>query len=131
MNFWWLWETWQAQFGLDFPRVVNFLARPWLSWRVGRLWALPLVYESSVPFRRTVRARRTGCSENAVGARISFLYAVLNCCISSCVPTVMRTHVGITGQMRPIKTFCWAMASITSLPGRLVLSRKQFDSEGM
>jgi hypothetical protein len=30
-----------------------------------------------------------------------------------------------------MNTLCWAMASITCLPGRLVSSMKQFDSEGM
>ena len=63
--------------------------------------------------------------------RITFWKAAWNCCISSCVPTVMRTQFGMTGQMRPIKTFCCAMASITSLPGRLLSSRKQFDSDGV
>src|SRR3984885_8641282 len=70
-------------------------------------------------FRRTFTACRAGCTENAVVPRITFCSADWKCCISSCVPTVMRTQVGMMGQMRPMKTFCSAIASITSLPGRL------------
>src|SRR5215469_10296245 len=64
-------------------------------------------------------------------ASITFWKADRKRDISSAVPTVMRTQVGIEGHTRPIITFSVAIASLTSFPGRLVSSRKQLDSEGM
>src|SRR5207244_1140606 len=62
---------------------------------------------------------------------ITFLNAAWKRAISSCVPTVIRVQVGMTGHTLPIITFCCAMASITILAGRFVSTRKQFDSEGI
>src|SRR5260370_35977778 len=50
--------------------------------------------------------------------------------ISDCVPTVMRTWVGHTGQGRPIKTFCADIAAMTSLAGRLASSMRQLSCDG-
>src|SRR5208283_4349901 len=96
----------------------------------------------SEPFERNTQARtgrsplrslRTGFADDMLAVTvplITFFSAAWNCSISPAVPTVMRTWVGQTGQMRPMCTCCAAMASMTSLPLRLVSSMKQFDCEG-
>lgn len=95
----------------------------------GRLSTVP--HDGRTASLRGFLVGLTGRIENAVAPLITFCSAVRNFSISSCVPTVMRGQVGMMGQTRPMKTFCCAMASITSLPGRLLSSRKQFDSEGV
>ena len=95
-----------------------------------RMQEIARVYAgNSIP---SVRCRLEGAAKLALTARlITFLNAAWNCSISGRVPTVIREYVGHRGQMRPINTFCAAIASITSFAGRLVSSMKQLDCEGM
>src|ERR1700677_2498060 len=67
----------------------------------------------------------------AAGVDMTAANAVWNAAISAGVPTLTRTWLGQTGQVRPMKTLCACMAAITSLPGRPVSIMKQFETDGM
>src|SRR5262249_34121420 len=68
-------------------------------------------------------------ARGAVDHAITFLKAVLNLFISSCVPIEMRTWVGQLGQTRPMKTFSLRMPSMTSRGLRLQSTMKQLDCD--
>src|SRR5262249_4146847 len=75
-----------------------------------------------------------GATEHTIRAQaakvqaITFRKAVLNLSISSCVPTETRTYVGMLDHTRPMYTFSFRIAMMTSSPGFFTLTINLLDT---